>query len=271
MTSKAEKQRQKMENSDENDDTEPEIVGDAVSPADAITDWGELQARQQTRFEWSVLSLKPDDDNTAYLVNTRELDCTCKDNEHNRENPEVCKHLAVALWAADRNIDTDELSRWSLQHELKNAREAAEKVEHLGNYLQTVAGSLDGEAASEAVENGDSSSQSTTSEADSQAAAEAADRLQSAFDEVLDDMQVEHNDGLVWFQTGQDTPDDWPFPGGDETFSVITSPDSVMYVHDGSADWADGPHKHYESKPGEWFKNALDPDDVDAYISEVLE
>jgi hypothetical protein len=270
MTSQAEKQKRQMENSDD-ENTETEIVGDAVSPADAITDWGGLQARQQTRFEWSVLSLDSDDGNTAYLVNTRELDCTCKDNEHNRENPEVCKHLAAALWAADRNIGTDELSRWSLQHELKNAREAAEKVEHLSHYLQTVAGSLDGEAASEAVESDDSSTESTTSDAEMEAAAEAAEKLQAAFDDVLDDMQVEHNDGLVWFQTGQDTPDDWPFPGGDQTFKVVTQPDSVMYVHDGSDDWADGPHKHYESKPGEWWKNALDPDDVDDYIAEVLE
>jgi len=264
MTSQAEKQKRQMENSDDNDDTDTEIVGDAVSPADAITGWGELQARQQTRFEWSVLSLKPDDDNTAYLVNTRELDCTCKDNEHNRENPEVCKHLAVALWAADRNIDTDELSRWSLQHELANAQEAVEKIQHLENWAEKVTSDVPAEEANESVEQ-------TNDAADSQAAAEAADRLQSAFDEVLDDMQVEHNDGLVWFQTGQDTPDDWPFPGGDQTFKVVTQPDSVMYVHDGSDDWADGPHKHYDSKPGQWWKNALDPDDVDDYIAEVLE
>jgi hypothetical protein len=99
----------------------------------------------------------------------------------------------------------------------------------------------------------------------------AADRLQAAFDDVIDDMQVKAANGFVWFQTGRDTPDQWPFPGGDETFNVITGPDMVMYVHDGSAEWADGPHKYYDKKPGEWWKNALAPEAVDDYIAEVLE
>ena len=275
MTSQAEKQKRQMENSDDNDDTETEIVGDVPDVSETITDFGQLQPRQQSLYRWTVLNLKPDDDsNTAHYVDTRELDCSCRDHEYNREDGEVCKHLAVALWAADRNVDADALSRWSIQQELSTAREAAEKVEHLSHYLETVAGSLDGEAASEAVENAESGGETTsgtTAAEQNGNAEEAAHKLQAAFDEVIDDMQVQANDGLVWFQTGQDTPDDWPFPGGDQTFKVVTQPDSVMYVHDGSDDWADGPHKHYDSKPGEWWKNALEPSEVDDYIAEVLE
>jgi len=101
--------------------------------------------------------------------------------------------------------------------------------------------------------------------------AEAAETLQAAFDEHLDDMQVKAANNHVWFQTGRETQDEWPYPGGDEVFSVLTDSDLVSYVHDGSQEWADEPHKLYESKPGEWWKNALAPDDVEEYISEVLE
>lgn len=264
MTSKAEKQKQRMENSDENDDTDTEIVGNVPDLTDAITDFGGLQPRQQTRFRWTVLNLKPDGSNTAHYVDTRQLDCSCSDAEYNRQDGEVCKHLAVALWAAERNIDTDELSRWSLQHELSQAQDVVDKLQHVEEWADKVTTSVPTEAANESVKE--------TNDAQAEAdALDAADRLQAAFDDVIDDMQVQANDGLVWFQTGQDTPDEWPFPGGDETFKVVTQPDSVMYVHDGSDDWADGPHKHYESKPGEWFKNALEPSEVDDYIAEVLE
>jgi hypothetical protein len=97
---------------------------------------------------------------------------------------------------------------------------------------------------------------------------EAADRLQEAFDDVIDDMQVKAAAGKVWFQTGRDTPDDWPFPGTSDTFSAVTGPDMVEYVYEGD----DGPnHEWYDDKPGEWWKNAMKPSDVSAYIEEVLE
>jgi len=45
----------------------------------------------------------------------------------------------------------------------------------------------------------------------------------------------------------------------------------VKYIHDGSPDWADSPHPAYDSKPGEWWKNAIKPEDVEEYINEVLQ
>jgi len=94
--------------------------------------------------------------------------------------------------------------------------------------------------------------------------------LQAAFDDVINDMQVQANSGLVWFQTGYKTPDEWPYPGIDETFRAVTDSDSCMYVHDGTDEWADSPHEHYDEKPGQYYKNALYPSDVVEYINEVL-
>jgi hypothetical protein len=37
-----------------------------------------------------------------------------------------------------------------------------------------------------------------------------------------------------------------------------------------STDTPDDEHDHYGEKPGEWWKNALYPSDVDDYINEVL-
>lgn len=263
MTSQAEKQRQEMENSEE--DTDSEIMGEAVSPTATIRDWGNLQARQQTRFEWTVLNLKEDEDNTAYLVNTRELDCSCGDQTYSPadDNATVCKHLSVALWASKQQADTEELSRWSMQHELAKVQEARQEVEHLAEWMNKVSTEVPSEEANESV-------QETNDAQQSEAAQEAAQRLQEAFDELIDDMQVQAHEGVVWFKTGYDTDDDWPYPGGDDTWEVLVgNPDQPEYVGEGGDDYP--PHELYDEKPGEYWKNILQPEDVDDYIEEVLE
>lgn len=104
---------------------------------------------------------------------------------------------------------------------------------------------------------------------DDEAAQRAADRLQAAYDGVIGDMQVKAHSGKVWVQTGRDTPEDWPHPGGATTFDVLLrTPEQVKYVGEGTDDYP--PHEWYDDKPGEWWRNALDPSDVDDYIDEVL-
>jgi hypothetical protein len=92
----------------------------------------------------------------------------------------------------------------------------------------------------------------------------AADRLQTAFDEVVNDMNVQAHEGWIWVQTGKDTPETLPGPGNVEVFSAfLQNADQVEYVHD--------EHDDVSMKPGEWWKNRIAPEAVDDYISEVLE
>jgi len=71
---------------------------------EAVNGFGMLAPRQVTIYEWRVLSWR-NDTITAHKVNIEELRCTCSDAEYRRENPEVCDHVAVALYEASRQLD----------------------------------------------------------------------------------------------------------------------------------------------------------------------
>lgn len=242
--------------------------------AQAISDFADLYPRQTGYCRYSVLSLA-NGEPTAYEVNVAHPDCECGDEQYNNDDGEICKHIAVALYQAPQSI---EMERWVAKQVSDEMRAVQRKVESMEQTATSLESQLAGVDASSSAGTGaqqdsdgqqsDASGQSSDDGPDVQA---EADKLQQAFDDVIDDMEVESNGGLIWFKTGYDTPDEWPFPGGSETFKVTSEPDMVKYVHDDSPDWADRPHPAVDDKPGEYFKNALDPQDVDGYISQVLE
>jgi hypothetical protein len=255
-------------NSDETDETQSQAMSKAqnadtetVAPADGITDFPNMSVRQVALNTFAVLNYG---EGTAYTCHVRDLTCECEDTEYNNGEGagEVCKHLQKALFEAPTNVEMD-------QAMLQLVRDELDRLNTSSRRLEQVATSMESAAYTDTTETAQSAAAGDASDSGPDASAQA-ERLQEAFDEVIDDMQVKAHAGKVWFQTGQDTPDDWPFPGGSQTFKVVTEPDCVAYVHDGSDDWADGPHDLYEDKPGEWWKNALEPDDVDQYIGEVL-
>lgn len=93
---------------------------DAV-PADAIPDYPDLYPRPCGINRFTVLSLS-DAEPTAYQVDIEDLTCTCPDLKYNREDGQICKHLAAALHQAPdvRDIDTDAVR--SLATELEGLR-----------------------------------------------------------------------------------------------------------------------------------------------------
>jgi len=220
--------------------------------------------------EYRVLSTR-NSSVTHYKVDVAEGTCACSDQEYNLSQHEACPHLTKALMVHSSHRDASE---WALQ-DINVLRDRANNLTHelreTTDWVKTVMESEAAGAASESIQDGETTETPDGTTVETVSAAEAAEDLQAAFDDVLTDMQVEYNEGIVWFQTGRETEEEWPYPGGSEVFKVITSPDSVMYVHDGSDEWADSPHEHFDSKPGQYFKNALEPEDVEDYISEVLE
>lgn len=266
------------DNDDTTDDTTEESLAD------------QFTAAQTGPFRYTVQSTR-NDDTTVHRVDLQEVNCSCEDMTYNHSGSSrvtptsdggasVCDHLRFVI-DIHPQLEVPESGVYQAMGLMQEANTIKQTIKDQSDQLEEAIVQLrDAQAGIEAsnAAGGDESDTAGSGTDDSAPGGmteadveKAAEDLQAAFDDVIDDMQVEHNDGIVWFQTGRDTPDDWPFPGGDETFSVITSPDCVMFVHDGSADWADSPHKHFDSKPGEWWKNALDPQDVDEYISEVLE
>jgi len=124
-------------------------------------------------------------------------------------------------------------------------------------------------AESAAVADGKEPDTPDTTQTVDKEAENKADMLQSAFDDHIDDMIVTVSDGIIFFKTGYETQEEWPYPGFDSTFDAITSPDCLEYVYDGENSDAPEPHRWYDSKPGEHFKNALLPETVPEYIQEL--
>mgnify|MGYP006286790093 FL=1 len=247
------KNRQNPESMNARNDTTP-------APAEQITDFESLYARHIRGSEYRVLSLGGDIP-TAYVCDVDELTCDCPDTQYRTEQGDmrVCKHLAKALYQAPttRDVGDDivaELGRMHSQiadatRELSDAATTAESL--LVNSRDATAGGTGGQPSP------------AEREPAGQSAAEAADKLQEAYDDVVDGMQVQHSEGYVWVQTGKDTPETLPGPGNVSVFDAfLKNADAVEYLHDD--------HSDVDMKPGEWWKNRIDPAEVDDYINEVL-
>jgi len=218
--------------------------------------------------EYRVLSAR-NGSVTAYPVDIDTLSCPCEDNQMNTAQHEHCAHIAKALlvhdshkeakeWAAqDLSLVADRAN--TLVHDLRDATDWATTV------IETEAAQ---EASKEAADGGEPDTPETTQTVDKEAESKA-DMLESAFDDHIDDMIVTVSDGIIFFKTGYETEEEWPYPGFDSTFDAITSPDCLEFVQ--SAEYGDSPNEHrwYDSKPGEHFKNALLPETVPEYIQEL--
>jgi len=92
-----------------------------VPPAEAIEDFTDLHPRPIGINRFTVLSLASDGF-TAYQVDLEAMTCECRDKAFNRDEGEICKHLAAALWKAPdiRDINSDAVR--SLANELEGLR-----------------------------------------------------------------------------------------------------------------------------------------------------
>lgn len=223
-----------------------------------------LKARQTGAYHYSVLSAR-NGEPTLHRVDLREPDCTCGDFYYNRDDDEheICAHIAKAALVHPQ-LDAGEASVMQLNSYLERIARLTEQIVEERDRARTAA--KEAGANQRAVEASVEAAETTqagggqTPDVDPE---DAADRLKDAYDEIIDDMQVKASDGYVWVQTGKDTPDNLKMPGAPETFeTLIRNPDQIKFVGD------------YEMlqdiQPGEWWKNAIDPGDVDAYINEVL-
>lgn len=237
-------------------------AADAIKPADAIPDYPNLKVRAMIETGvYEVLHLKGGGGSKSYRVNLKDMTCTCPDWEFNRDTHQPCKHMSAALLdGAPQQFDVN-------QAVLSQIAMYDARIERAVSQLERAATAQEAEAA--AAQTGGSASGTASAGASGPDPEEAASRLQDAYDGVLDDMQVQATDTLVWVQTGQDTPDTLPGPGNVEVFdALLRNPDQTEFVPD---DYNGDLPNALDEKPGEWWKNALAPEDVDEYISEVLE
>lgn len=108
---------------------------DTTAPAEAINGFGDLYPRQVSTQKTVVLSLR-NDKPTAYEVDTTDLDCDCPDQQMNRGDPEVCDHIAVALFEGTAHLDVEQALVTDLQRILADIEDASEKVESNASTLE---------------------------------------------------------------------------------------------------------------------------------------
>lgn len=234
---------------------------DHTKVGQAINGFAEMNMERIGGTQYRVLTWR-NGSLRVHQVNTCDVTCTCEDFEYNVNDGdmEVCDHIAYAVYHAPKDRDVDQEAFLNLIGVLSEMNDYKNALEQRRNQMDS--------ADAESAETNDRPSLEETTPEPTHDPQEKAEELQQAFDGVVEDMQVKAAAGKVWFQTGRDTPEDWPFPGAGSTFEAVTGPDVVEYVYEGD----DGPdHEWYDEKPGEWWKNAIRPSDVEQYISEVLE
>ena len=231
-----------------------------------------LKAIHEGGLEYSVLSVRNGSPTYHYVKLGSEPSCTCGDYEYNRDEREICAHIAKAILADQ--MEPDRLAVRELINVTATVTEAASKAREAATEARSTARELDtglakvrdtqaGQAASTASDTTENQGETDTSGSGSvpeqDQIGDITERLQDAYDNVLDDMQVQHHNGKVWVQTGKDTPDTLPGPGNVEVFdALLKNPDQTVYAPD-------------DDSPGEWWKNYIEPEYVEEYISEVLE
>jgi len=258
-------------------DVSPEQELNTILPGSDPLDG--LVAEHQGGLEYTVLSVRDGEPTLHHVEIGRELSCTCEDKQFNREGREACKHICKAV-LADR-MDPGELAvselvnvTATISQASEEARSAAREARDTADELDTGLAKVRDAEAGQAAETsetpasdpsyGNKTPDDTSSHSDSADAIDAAETLQNAFDSVVDGFETEANEGVVWVNKTPDAPDELPGPGNMDSFEVfLQSPDSMEYVYDD--------HEYAGAEPGQYFGNMIKPENVEAYISEVLE
>jgi hypothetical protein len=247
-----------------------------------------LHAEHEGGLEYTVISSR----NGAPSIHWVELgpkpSCTCSDYKGNKASGfsgevdaerEPCSHIVKATLAdtlSPEELATRELinTTATITNAAGEARQAAREAEDTARELDTVLArmrSVEADTAANTTEPADTTTNETGNQQSNQSshsneknAKEAAEKLQKAFDEVIDGIQVEHNEGVVWVNKTPGAPDQLPGPGNVDVFEAfLQNPEQLEYVYDD--------HEYAGAKPGDYFSNMIQPEDVDDYIAEVLE
>lgn len=247
------------------DDTETTMTDELNSILPGSNPLENLTADQTGPVHYTVTSAR-NGSVTQHRVNIMGRTCTCEDMEHNVDGNEVCAHLAYVS-TVHPQLSVDEMAVYKSMSLMEDAASLKDQLDmQLDRFEDALVELRDAEAGA-STQSGSDGSQTTSQSSNATSTADPAakaEELQEAYDDVLDDMNVQHHEDYVWVQMGKDTPDELPGPGNVETFTaLLQEADQVEYVHDD--------HAAFSEKPGEWWKNRIHPDDVDQYIDEVLQ
>lgn len=106
---------------------------DNPKPKDAITDFESMQFLK-TGLNAGMVANYADGQATGYKVRTRPLECECPDSTYNRQDGELCKHLAYALYVCE-DMGIEEQVVMDLATEMRNIESATEACETAADQL----------------------------------------------------------------------------------------------------------------------------------------
>lgn len=218
---------------------------EAVFAADAIPDFGALYPRQVSIHQWRVLHLSDTGENKVYEIDLRDPECSCPDYKYRKgESPGVCKHMAAAIFEARKNMDVGEALTFDTLELGREVRSLAEDLQ------RRVTGIEADRVAAPSTGSKPQGTQGNSGGSQGPDAEEAREKLQEAFDGITAGMKTMVADGKIWINKSPEAPD-W-------TFSAwLQEPEQVFYEPDDA--------------PEDYFKNSILPQNVEEYISEVLE
>lgn len=187
-----------------------------------IEDFEHLYPRQVTHTSYRVLNLKGDGTNTAYLVDLRDLTCDCPDYKMRREQsdgPELCKHLATALYQAETHISTEREAVRYLSRYVRDAHETLERMEE----------SVDGDSTQDQAADDSDSSESeshrdwvTLTESWLHQQGVDIDKVDIWHEDEMGSIQIEANDRLEDHEFEVLSGTDWIWYDGDNNRNYIT-------------------------------------------------
>lgn len=225
-----------------------------VAPAEAITDYASMKAKQVTVHQWQVLNLAGDRV-THYLVNTLEGTCNCPadkfQGQQNDEKKTTCKHLAYVLSGAGQSMELDTQLALDASNTMRDVREAAEKTLDAAEAMGSGPLATDEQESSEDANSGSNDSGGSS---DGQVTTDGV-----GADDNQDQLMTQLGD---WFDKASDFHDfdpdiidlEWAEADGQEGVAVNREPFAAGYWDDG--DWVD--KDAYESerdKAGEVLSN----------------
>jgi len=108
---------------------------DGKAPAQQMNGFADLYPRQVTPTTTIVLSLR-NDDPTAYEVDIADLDCDCRDQAMNKDDPAVCDHIGVALYQSSHELNVDDALLTDLTRILSDLEDAASQAEDAAGALE---------------------------------------------------------------------------------------------------------------------------------------
>jgi hypothetical protein len=241
----------------------PDDTGVADTTAGTEWDLSDMSAAHIQGCEYRILSTR-NNTVTHYRVNVETGECSCPSTVYNLDEHEACPHLTKALTVHTSHMSADEWAVRDLQTITDRANNLMHDLRDTTDWVETVIESAAVPAASDQMRRNGEAPTPDGDTVQSVDIAERAETLQDAYDSVIDGFNVEYSGGWIWVNKSPDAPETLPGPGNVESFdALLKNPEAMEFVPDDDGRDAD--------RPGQYFKNAIEPANVDSYIQEVLE